>query len=44
MICEDNKKPDPKGGKIGLGDKAYSPDEFLNAKNALKIDTDWYIN
>ena len=29
---------------MGLGDKAYSPDEFLNSKNQLKIDIDWYIN
>lgn len=43
VICDDNKKRDPKT-KIGLGDKAYSPDEFLNSKNALKIDIDWYIN
>jgi DNA polymerase alpha subunit A len=32
IICNDNKKHDPKA-KIGLGDKAYSPDEFLNSKN-----------
>ena len=43
IICIDNKKADPKA-KIGLGDKAYSPDEFLNSKNQLKIDIDWYIN
>jgi len=43
IICDDNKKPE-KGVKVGLGDKAYSPDEFLNSKNALKIDIDWYIN
>jgi len=29
--------------KISLGDMAYSPEEFMDKKNNLSIDIEWYI-
>jgi hypothetical protein len=39
VICKDPEdKPNP-----SLADKAYHPDEYLQQKNKLTLDYDWYI-
>jgi hypothetical protein len=42
VICK-TEAPAEKGKKLYIGDMAFSPDEFLDKKRALNIDTDWYI-
>lgn len=40
VIC---KAEAAKGQKLLIGDTAYSPDEFMDKRKNLVIDTDWYI-
>jgi len=42
VICNTDA-PTEKGKKLYIGDMAHSPEEFLDKKRALTIDTDWYI-
>jgi hypothetical protein len=42
VICKVDA-PLEKGKRVLMGDMAFSPDEFMDKKNNLKIDTDWYI-
>ena len=46
VICEKEQEMDEKTNKkkqIYLSDKAYSPDELVNSRGKLVIDTQWYI-
>lgn len=41
IICVQSSKPEKTNPS--LADKAYSPDEFLQAKGKLELDIQWYI-
>lgn len=42
VICK-NSSSGEQNRKATIGDFAYSPDEYMDKKRALQIDTDWYI-
>ena len=42
VICV-NSSSTEQGRKATIGDFAYSPDEYMDKKRNLKIDSDWYI-
>ena len=41
VICK--KKVTEQQKKVSLGDMAFSPEEFMDQKNSLEIDIEWYI-
>ena len=42
VICKVST-PQEKAKRVMIGDMAFHPDEFLDRKNNLEIDTEWYI-
>lgn len=42
VICKNSSNTD-KGRKAVIGDFSYSPDEYMDKKRCLQIDSDWYI-
>lgn len=42
VICKNSSSGD-NSKKATIGDYAYSPDEYMDKKRSLQIDTDWYI-